>query len=155
MAPQPITALAFNTDVPEIAKGDRGAYERHFANIAGFALRLIEALRDENGFWLPTGVALNINYPPLAPSEIAGLAFVEQGRGPDKGIRYSFRNTGDPETLVSSMIWEPISLSEGPRSDIAVFHDAQRITIVPIDNNITTPESVQDRVKNGLSNLRP
>lgn len=58
----------------------------HFANVAEFLAGFIAHLESKPGFLsnesglLPAGVALNINYPPLAPEDIQGVSLNNQGR---------------------------------------------------------------------------
>ncbi len=58
----------------------------HYADVAGFLTGFIAHLETKPGFLagesglLPKGVALNINYPPLAPEDIQGVSLNKQGR---------------------------------------------------------------------------
>ena len=58
----------------------------HFADVASFLVGFIAHLETKPGFLaresglLPEGVALNINYPPLAPEDIQGVSLNKQGR---------------------------------------------------------------------------
>jgi broad specificity polyphosphatase/5'/3'-nucleotidase SurE len=58
----------------------------HFANVADFLADFIAHLESKPGFLagesglLPGGVALNINYPPLAPEDIQGVSLNRQGQ---------------------------------------------------------------------------
>ena len=78
-------------------------YEAHFANVADFLVELVTFIEGaplgENGALLPLGTALNVNYPPLAPDEIAGISFNVQGRTyPGLTVAY-LRNADEPNTF--------------------------------------------------------
>ena len=58
----------------------------HYANVADFLIDFIAHLESKPGFLagesglLPSGVALNINYPPVAPEDIQGVSLNNQGQ---------------------------------------------------------------------------
>jgi 5'-nucleotidase len=58
----------------------------HYADVAGFLAGFIAHLESKPGFLagesglLPAGVALNVNYPPLAPEDIQGVSLNRQGQ---------------------------------------------------------------------------
>lgn len=89
-----VPAIAISTDEPCDEDAPPGgdlaacvtANAAHYANVAGFLADFIAHLESKPGFLhsvpglLPKGVALNINYPPLAPEDIAGVSLNTQGR---------------------------------------------------------------------------
>jgi 5'-nucleotidase len=89
-----IPAIGISTDEPcdtdDPPGGDLPACEAenaaHFADVASFTADFIAHLESKPGFLnsesglLPAGVALNINYPPLAPEDIQGVSLNRQGK---------------------------------------------------------------------------
>ncbi len=89
-----LPAIAISSDEPcdedDQPDGDLDACvaknAAHYANVAGFLTGFIAHLETKPGFLagesglLPKGVALNINYPPLAPEDIQGVSLNNQGR---------------------------------------------------------------------------
>jgi 5'-nucleotidase len=89
-----VPAIAISTDEPcdldDPPGGDLPACEAanavHFANVASFLTDFIAHLETKPGFLdsvdglLPTGVGLNINYPPIAPEAIQGVSLNRQGK---------------------------------------------------------------------------
>ncbi len=83
-----LPAIAISTD--ELCEEDTVECEAinaaHFANVASFLTDFIAHLETKPGNLageprlLPDGVALNINYPPLAPEEVQGVKVSVQGR---------------------------------------------------------------------------
>lgn len=89
-----VPAIGISTDEPcdvdDPPGGDLEACEEendeHYAQVASFLADFISHLETKPGFLseeaglLPKGVALNINYPPLAPEDIAGVSLNRQGQ---------------------------------------------------------------------------
>jgi 5'-nucleotidase len=89
-----LPAIAISTDEPcdedDPPGGDLvvcvAANAAHYANVASFLADFIGYLEAKPGFLasesglLPQGIALNINYPPLAPADIQGVSLNQQGR---------------------------------------------------------------------------
>jgi 5'-nucleotidase len=89
-----LPAIAISTDEPcdedDPPGGDLPACvaenAAHYADVADFLAGFIAHLESKPGFLatesglLPRGVALNINYPPLAPEDIQGVSLNTQGR---------------------------------------------------------------------------
>jgi 5'-nucleotidase len=83
-----LPAIAISTD--ELCDEDTPECEAtnaaHFANVASFMADFIAHLESKPGNLskeprlLPDGVALNINYPPLAPEDVQGVKLSRQGR---------------------------------------------------------------------------
>jgi hypothetical protein len=89
-----LPAIGISTDEPcdeeEPPGGDLeacvAANAAHYANVASFLTDFIAHLESKPGFLagqsalLPGGVALNINYPPVAPEDIQGVSLNNQGQ---------------------------------------------------------------------------
>lgn len=89
-----LPAIAISTDEPCDEDDPPGAdlaacvasNAAHYANVASFLADFIAHLESKPGLLagesglLPSGVALNINYPPLAPEEIQGVSLNKQGQ---------------------------------------------------------------------------
>ena len=89
-----LPAIGISTDEPcdeeDPPGGDLPGCEAanavHYANVADFLTDFIAHLESKPGFLaresglLPSGVALNINYPPVAPEDIQGVSLNNQGQ---------------------------------------------------------------------------
>jgi len=89
-----LPAIGISTDEPCDEEAPPGgdlpacvaANAAHYADVANFLVDFIAHLETKPGFLaeeaglLPRGVALNINYPPLAPADIQGVSLNDQGR---------------------------------------------------------------------------
>ena len=89
-----IPAIGVSTDEPcdeeDPPGGDLAACvaenAAHYADVASFLTDFIAHLETKPGFLasesglLPQGIALNINYPPVAPEDIQGVSLNRQGR---------------------------------------------------------------------------
>jgi 5'-nucleotidase len=123
----------------------------HFANVASFLTDFIAHLESKPGFLagesglLPGGVALNINYPPLAPEDIQGVSLNKQGQtlvigGIPLAIDFvcfacEFIEVGDSSPGgIGGAGFDPTPDVAG--SDSADFL-AGYITVVPIEANYT------------------
>jgi 5'-nucleotidase len=111
-----IPAVAFSTDALVAEEDDPDIFGEHMANGAEFAVRLISELQVLNPHksLLPEHTALNVNYPPLAPSEIAGVSFNIQGRVGSK-IIYLYFAPFD--------IWCPQIIESDPLENDVQFSD--------------------------------
>ncbi len=110
----------------------------HFANVADFTARLIDAL----GAWggpgglLPHGVGLKIGYPPLAPEDVAGVRLAEQGEAGLFSIGYA---QVAPGLFVPSITpGDPSQLD--PASDTALYLQGY-VTLLPLDIDQTAGPS--------------
>jgi 5'-nucleotidase len=80
-----VPSIAFSSEPPDVPEDDP-AYAAHFANVASFAVDLIAHLESKPGALvnepglLPPGIALNVNYPTLAPEEVKGVKLTVQGQ---------------------------------------------------------------------------
>ena len=106
----------------------------HVANIADFTVRLVAALNCGREPWSTGKLALNVNYPPLAPAAIKGVRIAVQGQAPYFSI--SFRAlAGDryAPDFARAKRSEDIDAA-----DTFLFNQGY-ITIVPIDGNQLLP----------------
>lgn len=138
----PIPGIAVSTN--PISEED-GAPENltHVANIAEFIRRLVEALQCSPDPWSTGTLALNVNYPPLAPDAIKGVRIAVQGRAPYFAM--GFRAVADNRYAPDFGRTEPGPDVDG--ADTFLFRQGY-ITIVPIDGDYTAtgaqlPEAVQ------------
>ncbi len=161
-----LPAIAISTDEPcdtdhppggELAACE-AANDEHFADVASFVADFIahletkpEFLANEPGL-LPPGIALNINYPPVAPEDIQGVSVNVQGklwvrRGTPLAIDFAcFACSVIPIGATSpggirGAGFDPTP--DVPGSDAASFN-AGFITIVPIAADYTADKSILD-----------
>ena len=133
-----LPAIAMSTEPPVADEADP-AYTEHFRNVASFAVGLIDRLKTYNpqpGV-LPRGLALNVNYPPLAPEEVQGVTLAIQGRYSSGMLAYEEVTPG-----VFSPINGPPAPGqvEVPWADRTAFH-AGYVTVVPIDGDYTAGQN--------------
>lgn len=124
-----LPALAVATDPPSSDPFDAVSLA-HFANVADFTARLIDALGDGPGpdALLPHGVALKIGYPPRAPEDVAGVRLAEQGEAGLFSIGYT---QVAPGLFVPSITpGDPSQLD--PASDTALYLQGY-VTLLPLD----------------------
>lgn len=158
-----VPAIAISTDEPcdeeEPPDDDLAACEAanaaHYANVASFTADFIAHLETKPGFLssvsglLPGGVALNINYPPLAPGDVQGVTLADQGRtlvlgGVPLAVDYvcftcAFIEVG--ETSAGGVGGAGLDDTEDvANSDAAAFVDGF-ITVVPIEADYTAGKS--------------
>ncbi len=133
--------------------------EEHFDNIAHFMVDVVSKLeqraRHRRGL-LPAGVALNINYPPLALHEIAGVKLARQGRvlslGGDvvdltQGCFGSCLDLAVGESAVGGINGVSPSTADDVRnSDVAAYKGGY-ITIVPIVPDYTATQELRGSLK--------
>jgi len=86
-----VPSIAFSSDEPDVPEDDP-AFVEHYQNVAAFAVELIALLESKPGVLsnepglLPAGVALNVNYPTLAPEDIQGVKLTAQGQASSGSI---------------------------------------------------------------------
>jgi 5'-nucleotidase len=174
-----IPAIAISTDEPCNENNPPGgdlpacvaANEAHYAAVATFLADFVAHLESKPGALgqeprlLPPGVALNINYPPLAPEDIQGVSVNVQGK--------TFSNGGIPLVLRFACFGPCNDLPVGgvtlgglggagldptpdvAKSDVAAFN-AGFITIVPIEADATAKPGIKNSfhsVVNGFESL--
>ncbi len=83
-----VQGIGISTDQPcdldeaEDLDACRAENRAHFEDVAAFVVRVIRQLEASarHGQLLPDDTSININYPALAPSEVAGVVVARQGR---------------------------------------------------------------------------
>ena len=158
-----IPAIVVSTDAPVAEADDPAAFWAHFEQVADFTQELIAHLESKAALseasLLPARIALNVNYPPLAPIDIQGVILGVQG--PSFPVRLFYEESattlGSFETrfLPVEDAQEPHSLSpDGVLSDSTAFADGF-ITIVPIVADYTASAAVRTQIDSLLGDLRP
>lgn len=138
----PLPGIAVSTNPIDDAEGSEQNLT-HVANIADFTSRLVTALHCGPQTW-PTGaLALNVNYPPLAPDAIKGVRIAAQGQAPYYAM--AFKAVADDRYAPDFGRAEPTQ--DIDNADTFLFRQGY-ITIVPIDGDYTAagaslPEAVQ------------
>jgi 5'-nucleotidase len=149
-----IPSIAFSSDAPDVPEDDP-AYAAHFANVAAFAVDLIAHLESKPGALakepglLPPGVALNVNYPTVAPEDVQGVVLTVQGQASSASIEF---------VPIGGGIYIPAA---GPGSgDEADVKDSDTealaagyITVTPIDSDMTAPPADRSRFQSVLGGL--
>ncbi len=140
----------------------------HFANVAEFMGRLIavieQATTQTNAFdgqLLPPGVALSVNYPPLAPEALSGVQVVEQGQDFVSGGAPIFLNIGCfggcnmavGETLPGGInAAGPAVALDSEGTDTVAFINGY-VTILPIQADYTAAKDVLPKGSKSLLRL--
>lgn len=149
-----IPGIAISTDLID---GDprSPANLAHSAAIADFIARLVARLQQErarnDGPLLPAGLALNINYPPLAREQIKGVGIYRHGRVAPIGMRFEQNDDGQ---------WKPhlrrVTDGDGEvaQADTTAYRQGY-ITVVPIDGDYTAPDWPPALALPGLEQLSP
>jgi len=123
------------------------------ARISTFIARLVKVLQTQHcgeRHVLPQGLALNINYPPLADSDIKGVRLAAQGQAPY--FQLSFR-------AAEGGLYIPAFGGAEPTEDVAnadtTLFNAGYVTIVPIDGDYTAAAAETHRDLKALQALVP
>ncbi len=135
-----VPSIAFSSDAPDVPEDDP-AYAAHFANVASFAVELIAHLESKPGALvnepglLPPGIALNVNYPTLAPEEVQGVKLTVQGQASSASIVF---------VPIGGDIYIPaVGPGSGDGEDVKDSDTealaAGYITVTPIDSDMTAP----------------
>ncbi|QLH38418.1 MAG: hypothetical protein HWD60_04880 [Defluviicoccus sp.] len=133
---KPIPAIAVSTDLVEGTDPTTSANLQHFADVAAFTSRLVDQLVSKScasgAGLLPRHTAINVNYPPLAPTSTAGIKMAVQGRTPSFLIGYVNAGNGQYAPTYGAAPASP----DVPQSDTVAFSQGF-VTIVPIDGDYT------------------
>lgn len=129
-----LPAIAMSTEPPVEDETDP-RFRAHFVNVADFAVDLIDRLKTFNPTpgVLPEHTALNVNYPPLEPNQVQGVAVRVQGRASSRLLIYE---EVAPGVYIPGGGPPPPNEQEVPSADGPAF-DAGFITVVPIDGDYT------------------
>ena len=147
---QPIPAIAFSTDLVDRDQNS-AANRKHFADVAAFAARLVGVVNGGTRVvGLRPGLALNVNYPALAPNAVKGVRLAAQGLA----VLFppSFEQI-KPGIYVSTA--RPIEPKRDvPLSDTLLFFKGY-VTVVPIDGDYTVSRRLRGDVMRRMGNVRP
>jgi len=149
-----VSSIAISSDAPDLPEDDP-AYAAHFANVAAFAVDLIAhleskpgALAQEPGL-LPPGVALNVNYPTVAPEDVQGVKLTVQGQASSASLVF---------VPIGGDIFIPaVGPGSGDEADVKDSDTealaAGYITVTPIDSDMTAPPHDRASFESVLSGL--
>jgi len=149
-----VPSIAFSSNEPDVPESDP-AFAAHFANVAAFAVDLIAhletkpgALSKESGL-LPPGVALNVNYPTVAPEDVQGVKLTSQGQASSASI--VFVPIGG-DLFIPTL--GPGSGDEGDvlDSDTDALADGY-ITVTPINSDMTASPDQQNPFASVIAGL--
>jgi 5'/3'-nucleotidase len=129
---------------------NRSQTDATFPDAAAFTVRLLRLIRQHPAL-LPQGTVLNVNYPPLPRSQIAGLKVVRQGRALPVRLDYGVSENVD-RTLTLTPRLTLAAAGEGNTDTAALA--AHFIAVTPL-NGEWTATAVMDQLAGGLSGLKP
>ncbi len=131
----PIPAIAISGNrIDRDSDAHSEANLAHGQRIADFLTRLVaqlEATREARGGLLPAGIALNINYPSVAPEQVKGIGIYRHDRDIAKAI---FGAKSHDE-----IFGKPTAGGAPGETDAPALQQGY-ITIVPIDGDYTTAQ---------------
>ena len=143
-----VSAIAISTDEPPECADDPRCIRDHYDRVSALVARLIDELaerrqRDGTTTLLPTGIALNVNYPAGAPR---GVRVAVQGHTIiDDGQPKRFRVGCDGCSALALGQTAPggiLGAVDDPNSDVsgsdARLNADQYVTIVPIEADFTS-----------------
>jgi 5'-nucleotidase len=149
-----VPAIAFSSDPPDVPEDDP-AYAAHFANVAAFAVELIAhletkpgALAHEPGL-LPPGVALNVNYPTVAPEDVQGVALTVQGQASSASIVFVPIGGGIYVPAVGPGSGDGADVKDSDTEALAAGY----ITVTPITSDMTAAPGERARFQSVLAGL--
>ena len=147
---KPIPAIAFSTDLVEPG-ASTPANVAHFQDVAKFAAKLVQRFT-----WtgkvrgLEPGLALNVNYPALAPNKVKGVRLANQGLTPN------FTNVYNQiDATHYSLASTPIQVTQDRKDSDTILFQKGFVTIVPIDGDYTASVHEKLHVLPYLISLRP
>lgn len=139
----------------------------HYEDVAAFVVQVIEKLeaRAKGGALLPPDTSLNINHPPLSPSEVAGVKVVQQGRKLSAGGAIIDLTIGCFGSCASLPIGGALpggingfapaeDQTDVPFSDAVLFNEGY-IVIVPIEADYTAKPRNFWKARRSLRGLQP
>lgn len=135
----PIPAIAFSTDLIESGPADSPNNVKHFRDVAKFAAKLVHRFTWSGRVrGLEPGLALNVNYPGLAPSGVKGVRIANQGLTPN------FTNVYNQiDATHYSLASTRVQVTRDVRDADTILFQNGYITIVPIDGDYTA--SIRDK----------
>lgn len=151
-----VPSIAFSSDPPDVDESDP-AFAQHFANVAAFAVALIAhleskpgALSNEPGL-LPPGIALNVNYPTLAPEDVKGVKLTVQGQATSVSLVFVPIGGGVYIPAVGPATGDEPDVKD---SDTQALADGY-ITVTPISPDLTATPAGRARFQSVLAGLEP
>jgi 5'-nucleotidase len=104
-----------------------------------------------NVLGLPGVNGLNLNYPPLPPSEVKGVSFAPIGNWD----RVNFTSQRGTDGVVHVNLAAPSTPTEAQQKADAYQLWQGHAVITVIDGNMTAPQAVQDQAKKMLRDIKP
>jgi 5'-nucleotidase len=151
-----VPAIAFSSDPPDVDEDDP-AFAAHYANVAAFAVSLIAhleskpgALANEPGL-LPEGLALNVNYPTLAPEEVSGVKLTVQGQAASASLVFVPLGGGIFIPAVGPGSGDEPDVKDSDTEALAAGY----ITVTPINSDMTAPPQDGARFESVVAGLNP
>ncbi|WP_439133821.1 5'/3'-nucleotidase SurE [Pseudomaricurvus sp.] len=132
LAGEPIPAIAISSNLlDQTSEADSEANLQHAKEISEYMVRLIASLEGLAGEktagkdapLLPTGIALNVNYPTVTKDKVKGSGIYRHGH--DIGVNFSDKGAMPVTMIESAKTQDTFALQDG------------YITIVPIDGDYT------------------
>jgi 5'-nucleotidase len=148
-----IPSIAFSSDPPDVDEDDP-AIAAHYANVAAFAVQLIAHLESKPGALsnepalLPAGVALNVNYPTVAPEDVKGVELTVQGQASSASLVFAPLGGG----IFIPAVGPGTGGEDVLRSDTAALADGY-ITVTPINSDMTAARGQGSKLASVVAGL--
>ncbi|MGJ7516610.1 5'/3'-nucleotidase SurE [Pseudomonas baetica] len=167
----PAVAVSTAIDMDLIMRDQQAGYRKTLGamdDTARFAVKVIEQAslagaaakqacgKDKhtcglNVLGLPGVSGLNLNYPPLPPSEVKGVSFAPIGNWD----RVNFTSQRGADGVVHVNLVAPATpTAEQQKADAYQLWQGYAVITV-IDGNMTAPEAVQDQARKLLKGIKP
>lgn len=167
----PAVAVSTAIDMDLIIRDQQAGYRKTLGamdDTARFALKVIEQASlagtearqacaknqhscELNVLGLPGVSGLNLNYPPLQPSEVKGVSFAPIGNWD----RVNFTSQRGADGVVHVNLVAPSTPTSTQQQADAYQLWQGHAVITVIDGNMTAPEAVQDQAKKMLRSIKP
>jgi 5'-nucleotidase len=167
----PAVAVSTAIDMDLIIRDQQAGYRKTLGamdDTARFAVKVIEQASlagvearqacaknkhscELNVLGLPGVNGLNLNYPPLPPSEVKGISFAPIGNWD----RVNFTSQRDADGVVHVNLAAPLTPTSIQQQADAYQLWQGHAVITVIDGNMTAPEAVQEQAKKMLQGIKP
>lgn len=167
----PAVAVSTAIDMDLIIRDQQAGYRKTLGamdDTARFAVKVIERASQAgsearkacaskkqqcelNLLGLPGVSGLNLNYPPLPPSEVKGLSFAPIGNWD----RVNFTSQRSADGTVHVNLVAPSTPTPAQQKADAYQLWQGHAVITVIDGNMTAPDAVQDQAKKMLKDIKP